>query len=126
MDNALAYRLPVLYEAQQWELNVGLPQSQFFTDTEIAGLYNNANIKLYEQATATGDKRKISHARIYFLKDDLSGPMPLGTLDTLALPYQNYMLAFTPTLLTSIYGAKVNDALMRNKANYVQSEGDNN
>jgi RHS repeat-associated protein len=126
MDTDSAYRLPVPYEAEQWELNAGLPQAQFFTGTEIAGLYINANIKLYEQATQTGDKRKVSHTRTYFLKNDLSGPMPLGTLDTLALPYQNYILAFTPTLLTSVYGAKVNDALMRNKANYTRTEGDNN
>ncbi|BAU54872.1 SpvB/TcaC N-terminal domain-containing protein [Mucilaginibacter gotjawali] len=126
IDSALAYRLPVLYETQQWELNAGLPQAQFFTDTEIGGLYNTANIKLYDQTTTTGDKRKIAHSRTYFLKDNLSGPMPFGTIDTLALPYQNYQLAFTPTLLASIYGAKVNDALMRNKGNYVRTEGDSN
>jgi RHS repeat-associated protein len=126
MDTAQAYRLPVPYEVQQWELNAGLPQTQFFTDTEVGGLFINANVKLYEQATTTGDKRKIAHSRTYFLKDNLSGPMPFGTLDTLALPYQNYQLAFTPSLVASVYGAKVNDALMRNKGNYVRTEGDSN
>ncbi|WP_295672218.1 SpvB/TcaC N-terminal domain-containing protein [uncultured Mucilaginibacter sp.] len=125
VDNAIAYRLPVLFETQQWELNAAPPQQQFFTGTEIGNLYNSANIKLYEQTTTPGDKRKIAHTRTYLLKNDLSGPMPMGTIDTLALPYQNYQLAFTPTLLASIYGAKANEALLRNKGNYVRLEADN-
>ena len=52
--------------------------------------------------------------------------MPFGTLDTLGLPYENYLLAFTQTLLQSIYGGKYDESLMRNKALYVRSEGDNN
>lgn len=127
MDNAQAYRLPVLYDAQAWELNAGLPQQYFFKEAELEQLFNNATVKLYQEQTALNDKRKLSQARTYFLKNDLSGPMLAGTIDTLALPCQNYVLAFTPELVADIYGhARVTDPMMINNAKYTHLDGDNN
>lgn len=126
IDIPTAYRLPVLYESENWELNTGAPAAAFFTSIEIQTRFTGATVVLYEQDAALNEKRKIEHSRTLFLKNDLTAPMALGNMDTLALPYVSYLLAFTPSLLQTIYGAKWNDALLKNEGRYVNSEGDNN
>ncbi|HEV7235491.1 MAG TPA: RHS repeat-associated core domain-containing protein, partial [Ktedonobacteraceae bacterium] len=120
------YRLPVLCDTQTWELNAPAPSKTFYMGAELKACFDAAAVKLYEQSTAVNEKRKIKQSRTLFLKNDLSGPMPLGKLDTRALSYENYQLAFTPTLLQSIYGVKTDDSTMRNKAGYVRSQNDTN
>lgn len=126
IDSPTAYRLPVLCETIAWELNAPTPAHGFFTAGEIEGIFNNAATALFEQPALTNQKRKVKHSRTLFLKDDLSGPMALGTQDTRALPYENYVQVFTSTLASSIYGGKFNDSLWRNKGLYVSFEGDGN
>jgi RHS repeat-associated protein len=149
IDTATTYRLPVTYETQTWELNAptpanlpaptsgpvptsgptstsGSPAKSFYNAAAISTQFAGATIILYEQQTILNQKRKLSHSRTLFMKNDFSGPMPFGTQDTLALPYENYLLAFTPTLGPSIYGGKFDDGLWRNKAMYVNFQGDTN
>ncbi|HTQ28709.1 MAG TPA: toxin TcdB middle/N-terminal domain-containing protein, partial [Puia sp.] len=126
IDTDASYRLPLPCETQGWELNATPAANQFYRPAEIAGYFAGATVKLYEQATSPGEKRKINHARTYFQKNDLTGSAPFGTMESLALPFENYLLAFTPTLIQNIYGGKVDDNLLRNKALYVRSEGDTN
>lgn len=47
--------------------------------------------------------RLIEHVRTLYRRDDLSGPLPLGTVQALALPYDSYKLAFTSALLSQVY-----------------------
>jgi RHS repeat-associated protein len=70
--------------------------------------------------------RLIEHARTLYRKDDLTGFLPLGQLDSLALPYESYKLALTPGLVTQVFDDKVTDATITNEAKYVHSEGDDN
>ena len=58
----------------------------------------------HTQATgAHAYRRPIEHARTLYRKNDLTGPLPLGTVESLALPYETYQLAFTPGLLDRVY-----------------------
>jgi hypothetical protein len=60
----------------------------------------------YEDLDAAGAieahpyRRPIEHVRALYRKDDLSSGLPLGILESRALPFQRYKLAFTPGLLT--------------------------
>jgi RHS repeat-associated protein len=126
IDLPLAYRLPVPCEKQTWELNTGAPATTFFKPGEIKERFENAVEKPYEQQTALNEKRKIEHARTVFLRDDLTGPQPFGVLDTKALPFENYLLALTPTLAQHIYGDKFNENLWRTQARYIRFSDDNN
>ena len=47
--------------------------------------------------------RLVEHTRTLFFKDDLSGPLSLGTFDTLGLPYEHYKLALTRKLLDAVF-----------------------
>ncbi|MDV6297232.1 SpvB/TcaC N-terminal domain-containing protein [Rhodococcus aetherivorans] len=59
---------------------------------------------LYE-AAASGDQRRrpIELLRTLYRRDDLTGLLPLGELQPLALPGESYQLAFTPGLLTQVF-----------------------
>lgn len=76
---------------------------------ELAALDNGHADVPYEDltaATATGQgprRRLIEHTRTLFLRDDLTGPQPLGSAGVRALPYERYRLAFTPGLLATVY-----------------------
>ena len=58
----------------------------------------------YEAAvTANPCRRPIEWLRTLFRRDDLSGLMPLGDVQPLALPGESYKLAFTPGLLAQVF-----------------------
>ncbi len=126
IDEENAYRLPLAYDTQTWELNLESPAAVFFTAKELEEAFDAATIKNYEEEAFPGNKRKIEHAATRFLKNDLSGAMPAGFIDTLALPYQNYLLAFTPSLINTIYAGKATEEMVRTDAKYLSLDGDNN
>jgi RHS repeat-associated protein len=70
--------------------------------------------------------RLIEHLRTLYRKDDLSEPLPLGQVESHAVPYESYTLALTPSLVTQVFGARVTDTLLADEGRYVHSEGDAN
>jgi hypothetical protein len=66
---------------------------------------------LYEEIDCSGviddnpHRRIIEHLRTVYRKNDLSGLLPLGEMDSMALPGETYKLAFTPGLL-NVYQRK--------------------
>jgi AraC-like DNA-binding protein len=76
--------------------------------------------------------RLIEHVRTVYRRDDLTGPLALGQVESLALPFESYKLAFTPELAQQTFvesgkltAAELNDVL-GNEGKYVHSEGDAN
>ncbi|MBK7474885.1 MAG: hypothetical protein IPI11_02280 [Haliscomenobacter sp.] len=67
----------------------------------------------------------IEHIRSTFYQNDLTEPLPLHALESRAMPFENYQLAYTPVLLRHIFGIRVNDALMT-EGRFAHSEGDSN
>lgn len=89
---------------------------------DFARIDGAQTIAYEEQATRTAEqKRLIEHARTYYRKDDLTGLLPLGTLEPLALPGENHRLAFTDGLVDRIYGNRVEDTMLA-EARYVRGE----
>ena len=126
IDDATGYHLPVTCETLSWELQPDKPAGLFYLPEELSSAFAGATVIPYFEKTAAKQKRKIEHIRTLFLKNNLSGLLPLGRLESLALPGQAYQLALTPALVPVLYGDKVNDALLREQARYVRSEGDDN
>jgi len=48
-------------------------------------------------------RRLLDRSRIRYRADDLTGDLPPGVLESMALPYESYRLAFTPSLLIAVY-----------------------
>jgi RHS repeat-associated protein len=71
----------------------------------IAQAADGSHDLLYEDINVTGAvqshpyRRLVKDSRTLYRRDDLTAALPLGTLESLALPFQTYQLAFTPDLL---------------------------
>jgi RHS repeat-associated protein len=78
----------------------------------------------------SAQRRTLSEQRIVYLRDDLSGPLPTGRVESLALVDASYAMALTPGLLGEIFATKLSatalDALLRDAGAFVDLDGDGN
>lgn len=89
LDELRAYKLSEKYQAGQADL---------FPVEEIA--YHTLPNRQSPQ------KRLVEHARTLFFHPSLTEPEPLGTFNSLGLPYEHYKLALTDSLLATVLGDK--------------------
>jgi hypothetical protein len=114
-----AYRTPLPCETRTYELlkvdpaaNEPLVTNLFRFDemlSKIQGVSDGQHDVPYEDIDAVGAhadapyRRLIEHVRTLYRKNDLTGFLPLGDVESLALPGETYKLAFTPGLLKAVY-----------------------
>ncbi|WP_217646261.1 SpvB/TcaC N-terminal domain-containing protein [Halomonas korlensis] len=115
IDEADGYRTPLPCEAQTFELTgysptgpVGRYQASDFVEPDPAAparlRHTPTDQVAYEAAvTANPCRRPIEWLRTLYRRDDLSGLLPLGEVQPLALPGESYKLAFTPGLLAQVF-----------------------
>jgi len=130
IDTENFYRTPLPCETRTYELT-GLNSpgtSRRFLFEEILNAGATATLIAYEQNPVAGilQKRLIEYVRTLYRRDDLSGSLPLGQVESLALPFESYKLAFTSGLIARVYGGRVTDAILINEGHYVHLEGDTN
>jgi len=85
----------------------------------------------YEETATTGlQKRIIERVHSIYFKDDLSGPLEVGELKPLALPYETYKQAYTPGLLNQIFGTKLSQPeikrILEEEGKYIDLDTDGN
>lgn len=113
------YRLRQGFESRAYELTGVTATNDFYSISDLITASNAADEIAYEEKVIEGvlQKRLIEQARTYFLnKDNLTTPLPLGIIDSLGLAHQAYQLAFTPALVTHLYGSKVTPKLLEEAA----------
>ncbi|BFU91260.1 MAG: hypothetical protein NTAFB01_24470 [Nitrospira sp.] len=119
IDEADAYRTPMPAQAQTYELlNVTPDQNQpvvtnLFGFDELLTKVDQAGDGLhdlpYEDVSGAGAtanhpyRRLIQQVRSLYRRDDLLGPLALGQVESLAIPFESYKLAFTPGLLAQVF-----------------------
>jgi RHS repeat-associated protein len=128
VDNAQAYKLPLPCSNETWELSTAGPDggAVFFTVDTVAKRFNDATPTPAETAPAIEQKRMIGQQVTLYQKDDLSGPEALGSRGALGFVFQQYQLVFTPGLLSSIYGDKLDGQYLRDNGLYESFNGDGN
>jgi RHS repeat-associated protein len=137
-----AYRAPLPAEARTFELLKVAPDrvvpdiTNLFGFDEMAGKLVLAgdgahdlpyeDIDAHSATAAHPYRRPIEHVRTLYRKNDLTGALPLGSVESLALPFESYRLAFTPGLL-AVYRRGQDNLLpnpvpvLRDEAGYVLS-----
>ncbi len=133
VDQPDVYRTPVLFETRAWEIlglspEIARPGSTNpFGFGELSGKLTAITRELpyehWDLAPTRPARRLIEHARRLYRSDDLSGPLPLGVLEAMALPFESYRLAFTPSLLTHLYGDRVDEEILAGPGGYVRHDG---
>ncbi len=130
VDTDEDYRSPLPSEARTYELTgLEVPANhQRFMYTDVFHRAKTASTLSYEQLPTSGrtEKRLIEHVRTLYRRDNLEGPLPLGELQCLALPFETYNLSFTPGLVALIYGERVSDVMLQTHGRYIHNEGDAN
>jgi RHS repeat-associated protein len=118
------YRLRLPCEVLTFELTGIGPDSFYFKLRELQQLDLSTTYSVIEPKIPVGsilyheqpDRSKkqmrcVEHIQTCYFKDDLSGPLGLGELGPLGLPYENYKLALTDDLLDAVYGPKLSDVI---------------
>jgi RHS repeat-associated protein len=137
-----AYRTPLACESRTYEITKLAPASSLggitnlfrFDELRAAmdGLQDGSHNLPYEDLQGAGAtqshpyRRLIEHGRTLYRRDDMTGPLPLGQLEPLALSHASYKLAFTPGLVAAVYGDRVTDEMLATDGGYVHTEGDAN
>ena len=98
--------------------------SQFTIDNLLNDFTAASVIQYEEKPNGSLQKRLIEDVQTIYLNNDLKTPLPLSQLDTLGFTYQTFKLAFTPSLVTNLYGTRVTNQMLID-AKYVQQDGVN-
>ena len=130
VEGADDHRTPLPCESRTYELTgLTLPVgSKRFTFEDVLDAGTTAIALDYEKDPTVGlvQKRLIEQGRTYYRRDNLAGPLPLGDLQSLALPFESYKLALTSGLIAQVYGGRASDTMIENEGRYAHSEGDAN
>jgi RHS repeat-associated protein len=123
-------RLRLPSETKTFELKGIDKAAALFTPSDFETVLEAALEIPYHQVDANPanghtQKRLIEHARTNYSRNDLKGALPLNQLESMAFPFENYQLAYTPELLYDIYGSKIDSSIM-SEGRFTHSENDNN
>lgn len=147
IDQDNGYRTPLPCESRtfeltgviEWQNNYTKALEEYFhpkgrdrfTFDEILDAGTMAIAIDYEALPSAGriEKRMIEHVRTYYRRNDLTGTLPLGKLQSLALPFESYKLAFTPGMVSHLFGGRITNAMLDGTGaipggRYVHTEGD--
>jgi len=121
------YRLRAGFDNKSYELlGQTITTSNYFTrDLLLTEFQAAAEIFFEDDGDGSKQKRLSGHSRAYFLKNDLSGGLEIGLIESLGLGFRSLQMAFTPGLVTKYYGVKVTNTMLT-AAKYEHSEGDAN
>lgn len=126
------YHLPLPSEVKTYELKGVNKAGSFYTPDSFIDILTDteSDVAHYHElnkplSPGKAQRRLLEHTRSLYYRNNLTGPLPLHQLESLAIPYENYQLAYTPELITDIFGTLVNAPLLT-EGKYMHSEGDNN
>jgi RHS repeat-associated protein len=86
---------------------------------ELAAVRRELPFQDWDADAGAPARRLVSRTAVRYRQDDLSGPLPPGVLEPLALPDQSYRQAFTDSLIADLYGNQV-DAGTLTAAGYIK------
>ena len=106
-----AYRLRLNAEAQTFEITglTKLVTQLLYQLTDFNDVLNNSLPLAYQESPTAGSvqRRLIERVQTIYYNNNLTGGLALGALESLALPFESYQLAYTPDLLADIFGNKL-------------------
>ncbi|MGE5329273.1 MAG: SpvB/TcaC N-terminal domain-containing protein [Deltaproteobacteria bacterium] len=107
------YRLRLHCEKSSYELTGTQPLNEYYRVRELNQYFENAQFAQNHMNSSEGitERRILDKARTLFLKNDLSGTLPLKQMQHLGLVYKTYKMAYTKPMLDFIYNRNVDSML---------------
>lgn len=107
------YRLRLPYEAKGYELlGYQFTGTPFTKQQLLTALQGAEEIPFDREESGRLEKRLFSNTKTLFRKNDLTGPLPEGIIESLCLGYTGREMVFTEGLLSQHYGSRVTEAMM--------------
>ncbi|MEG3632730.1 SpvB/TcaC N-terminal domain-containing protein [Micromonospora palythoicola] len=123
VSTADAHRLRVVHDSRGYELAGLDAPAGFLSRADLLAAVAGAPRVPYEQLDGDGVRlRLLARWRVDFLADDLSGPLPAGTMQSLGLVHRVYRLALTDGLVAAGYDGAVSAADLT-AAGYLPGDG---
>lgn len=125
-----SYRLRLPSEVKTYEVKGVAKPNLLYRMDDFKDILTGAVEVGYHQINTnpipeTSQRRLIEHIRTLYRSNNLKDPLPLHQLQSFALSFESYQLAYTPALITDIFGPKINAALML-EGKFTHNEGDDN
>jgi RHS repeat-associated protein len=117
------YRHGVVTETFKYELSVA-PTATVLLFADVDAAMTTATVIPFDRTLAAGTMRTIEHIEHQYWADDLSAPLPIGTVETRALIYDRFAFALPATLASSVFGARLAPGELTSVAGYVSPDGD--
>ncbi len=121
VDEPDAYRTPRPARTRTFELPGLAPGGGRTSPAQLFGVEELLRLLDGNQADRPTE-HLIQEERTRYRRDDLAGPLPFGRLESRALPFDGYRLAFTADLLSEMYTDRVDDATLA-EGGYVRLDG---
>ena len=120
-----AYRIGLPVESRTYEVTGLAPApGSLLTLADMHAAVAAPAIDFEDQPTAGARQRRlVARGRLTYWADDLSGELPLGQAGGLALPYMKRAAAFTPGLITEVFGNRVTNAMLSGEGGFVKADG---
>ena len=125
-----AHRTPQAASVRAFEVVGARPARRLFGFEELRDALDATTVEIPfqdwdadpEMLSGGPVRRLTAHSVVLYRRDDLSGPLPFGVLESLALPYRSRHQVFTDSLVEELYGGAV-DAAMLERAGYLRDSG---
>lgn len=119
------YRIGLPVESRTYELTGLTPASgALLTLADLRSASTAAKVDFEDAASAGAlQRRLIGRTRVTYWADDLGGELPLGQAGALSLPYMKRLAAFTPGLITDVFGNRVTNAMLSGEGGFVKADG---
>ncbi|MEM7373663.1 MAG: SpvB/TcaC N-terminal domain-containing protein [Bacteroidota bacterium] len=125
------YRLRLLSEEKTYELRGVEKTGVLYTPDDFENILSDSrsDTAAYHEIDkplnpGKAQRRLIEHMRSTYMQDDLTSALPLHQLESLGIAFESYQLAYSPELVTELFGTKV-DAALLTEGKFTHSEGDN-
>ncbi len=120
-----AYRIALPFESRTYEVTGLAPAAgALLTRAEMEAAASAPAIDFEDEPTVgTVQRRLVGRSRTTYWADDLSGELALGHAGSLALPYVQRAAAFTPGLISQVFGTRVTNAMLSGEGAFVLSDG---
>ncbi len=125
VDGDDTWRTPLPSESRTWELTGVTPvRDGQASAAQISAAWAEAPDIAIDARPGPGLARRLfAHSQSIYRRDDLSGPLPPGRLESLALPERSYRLAFPDGLIGRVFGDRVGDHLLAGDGGYTRRGG---
>lgn len=121
------YRLRQVAREVSFELTGLSPSGNLFQIADFDDVLDAGTTEIDFHVAASGmvpQRRRLEEAHTHYFDDTMSASLPLGSLGVTGLQFEQFQLAYTPDLLTDVFGGRITNVVaLMTEGGYVNRDG---